>query len=98
MSKACETAAPPPPCILILLPPHTLHCLRLSAVQGNPTYKKLYSNLETGLTSATTSPIYQKAKDTVWPVAEPVAGPLYDNFARSKYLAQLADHLKPKIA
>lgn len=64
----------------------------------NPTYSKLYKNVETSLTSASTSPYFQKAYSALWTVAEPVAGPLYDNFARSKYLAQLADHLKPKLA
>ncbi len=63
-----------------------------------PVYKKTYQTVTGTASAAQESFLYKKAKDLLYPVVAPVADPVYDNFATSKYLAQLNKHLTPVMA
>ena len=44
----------------------------------------------------TATPLYKKVVvDTAYPAVKPVADPLLANLTKSRYLAQLAAHIKP---
>jgi hypothetical protein len=67
-------------------------------VVATPAYKGAYGRVGAALAAAQEAALYRRAKALVYPLVAPVADPLAANFARSRVVKQLAEHLKPQIA
>lgn len=67
-------------------------------VVSMPVYKKAYDTVSTTAGAVQESFLYTKAKELLYPLVAPVANPVYDNFASSKYVAQLQKHVTPVMA
>lgn len=59
-----------------------------------PLYKRIYDTAATLPAKVSDTTIYKKT----YPLVAPVADPVYSNFANSKVIKQLDEHLKPKTA
>jgi hypothetical protein len=65
---------------------------------ATPAYKAGYGKVGAALAAAQEASLYRRAKALVYPIVAPVADPLAANFARSRVVKQVAEHLKPQIA
>lgn len=66
--------------------------------QGQPLYKKLYETATAIPAKVQDTTLYKRGYPLVAPLVAPVADPVYSNFANSKVIKQLDEHLKPKTA
>jgi len=67
-------------------------------VVATAAYKGAYGKAAGALASASDTGVYRRAKAAVYPLVAPVADPLAANFARSRVMKQMAEHLKPQVA
>lgn len=72
---------------------HTGH-RSLHLPTSQPLYKQIYEVTTTLPAKVTTSPLYRRG----YPLVAPVADPVITNFAKSKVIKSLDEHLKPKAA
>jgi hypothetical protein len=66
-------------------------------VVATPAYKAGYGKVGAALAAAQEGALYRRAKALVYPLVAPVADPLAANFARSRVVKQLAEHIKPQM-
>lgn len=66
-------------------------------IVATPAYKGAYGKVGAALAAAQEGALYRRAKALVYPLVAPVADPLAANFARSRVVKQVAEHLKPQI-
>jgi hypothetical protein len=64
---------------------------------ATPAYKAGYGKVGAALAAAQEGALYRRAKALVYPLVAPVADPLAANFARSRVVKQLAEHIKPQM-